>query len=326
MCLMVVFNGRTKGGIIMTEQRALTVSRMQKKLVVKGNGLIEASYRLDLSAQRLVLLAVINARDMGAPITPESYIDVSARDYIDAFNLSRTAGYKTLKAAADALLKGMITLSCINERTGKPGVEKVRWVSACQYYESEAFVRVQFTPAVIPNIGNLESRFSSYLLKNVSKISSSYTIRMYELLAQYKTIGSRDITLIDLRNYLGADDPSYDRLDNFKRKVLDLGVKQINELTDLDVSYVPERSGRSIVGYKFKIQTKPQEQLIKINVPKPKPKKEAPTLPMGLTLAEKNMIKKICAKSGESEADVLAKAQAMGVELFVALDQMTKAV
>jgi len=324
--MMVVFNDQNEDGIIMTEQRTLTVSRMQKKLVVKGNGLIEASYRLDLSAQRLVLLAVINARDTGAVITPESYIDVSARDYIDAFNLSRTAGYKTLKAAADALLKGMITLSCVNERTGKPGVEKVRWVSSCQYYESEAFVRVQFTPAVIPNISNLESRFSSYLLKNVSKITSSYTIRMYELLAQYKTIGIRDISLVDLRGFLGADDPSYDRLDNFKRKVLDLGVKQINELTDLDVSYVPERSGRSIIGYKFKIQTKPQDQLIKIAGPKPKAKKAAPAIPTGLTLAEKNMIKKICIKSGQSEDDVLANAQAMNVELFIALDRMIKAV
>jgi plasmid replication initiation protein len=149
---------------------------------------------------------------------------------------------------------------------------------------------------------------------------------MYELLAQYKTIGIRDISLVDLRGFLGADDPSYDRLDNFKRKVLDLGVKQINELTDLDVSYVPERSGRSIIGYKFKIQTKPQDQLIKIAGPKPKAKKAAPAIPTGLTLAEKNMIKKICIKSGQSEDDVLANAQAMNVELFIALDRMIKAV
>jgi plasmid replication initiation protein len=296
-----------------------------KSLIVKDNRLIEASYRLDIAEQRLVLLAIVRARESGIQLTADQWIQVTARDYVDACDLSPTAGYKQLKAAADSLFLRWVQMHGIDEQTGKAGVIKTRWVSGCTYVEQGALVRLQLAPAIIPYLTDLESCFTSYQLKNVVQMSSRYAIRLYELMAQYKSIGTRYIELHDLRDFLDANEKSYDRIQNFKTKVLDISVDQINQYTDLSVMYEPEKLGRSIVGYHFKIDKKQDEQPKRSN-PKSKPSPALPlTPPMGLTLAEKNMIKKICAKSGESEANVLAKAQAMGVELFVALDQMTKA-
>ncbi|MED7999858.1 RepB family plasmid replication initiator protein, partial [Acinetobacter baumannii] len=40
---------------------------MKKELVVKDNALINASYNLDLSEQRLILLAILEARQSNTP-------------------------------------------------------------------------------------------------------------------------------------------------------------------------------------------------------------------------------------------------------------------
>ena len=42
----------------------------------------------------------------------------------------------------------------------------------------------------------------------------------------------------------------------FKKRVLDLAVNEINEKTDLTVSYTQEKRGRTITGFKFTVRTK----------------------------------------------------------------------
>ena len=45
---------------------------MKNSLVVKDNALINASYNLELTEQRLIMLAIINARESGQGITADS--------------------------------------------------------------------------------------------------------------------------------------------------------------------------------------------------------------------------------------------------------------
>ena len=46
------------------------------ELVVKDNALIQASYTLDLAEQRLILLAIIEARNSGQGITHDSLLKI----------------------------------------------------------------------------------------------------------------------------------------------------------------------------------------------------------------------------------------------------------
>ena len=43
--------------------------RLMSKLVVKDNALMNASYNLDLVEQRLILLAIVEARESGKELT-----------------------------------------------------------------------------------------------------------------------------------------------------------------------------------------------------------------------------------------------------------------
>ncbi|NEA10484.1 replication initiation protein, partial [Streptomyces sp. SID10692] len=53
------------------------------------------------------------------------------------------------------------------------------------------------------------------------------------------------------RGQLGLGVNEYKAMGDFKKRVLDLAVKQINEKTDVTVSYEQHKSGRSITGFSF---------------------------------------------------------------------------
>ena len=54
------------------------------KLVVKDNVLIDASYNLDMVEQRLILLAIVEARETGKGISHDTLLQVHASSYINS--------------------------------------------------------------------------------------------------------------------------------------------------------------------------------------------------------------------------------------------------
>ena len=63
---------------------------------------------------------------------------------------------------------------------------------------------------------------------------------------------------------MGLGDNEYNRMCDFKRRILDMAVQEINEKTDLTVSYTQEKRGRTITGFKFTVRRKisPRMQLL----------------------------------------------------------------
>jgi len=299
-----------------------------KGLIVKDNRLVEASYRLDLAEQRLVLLAIVQARKSGETITADQWLQVTTQDYVEACGLSPATGYNQLKAAAETLFQRWVQMRGIDAATGKPGLIKTRWVSACLYVDQAALVRIQLAPLIIPYIMKLEREFTSYELKNVVQMTSTYAIRLYELLAQYKSIGSRSFKLADLRERLDALEKSYDRVNNFNAKVLAVAVDQINQHTDLVISFKPEKVGRTIVGYRFVIEKKAptSPEASAAERPVVKTAKTTRVAQASLSIAENAMLKQLAAETGRSESELLAEARAAaGGDLFLWLDAQLRA-
>lgn len=235
--------------------------KKNSSIVVKDNRLIEASYKLDLSEQRLVLLAIVRARENSENITPMTWLDVNAQDYASTYHIACNSAYEALQEAATTLFSRQMTLIGIDPKTGAEGVIQTRWVSSVHYLENSGTVRMQLAPLVVEYISNLETRFTSYKLKLISHLTSNYAIRLYELLSQYRTIGQREIALAELKSLLGATEKSYERIDNFKNKVIEVAIKQINKHTDLLVEYEQMKQGRSVVALSFKMTSQHNPEL-----------------------------------------------------------------
>ena len=231
------------------------------ELIVKDNALINASYNLDLVEQRLILLAIIEARESGKGINANDPLSVHAESYINQFNVHRNGAYKALKEACKALFLRYFTYQ---EPRGKTVANiQSRWVSQIAYIDEHAKVEIIFAPAIIPLITRLEEQFTKYDIEQVSGLSSGYAIRLYELLIAWRSTGKTPIIEIqEFRKKLGVLDTEYKQMNNFKSRVLEIAIAQINEKTDIKVKMEQHKNGRTISGFSFKFKQKQQPKKV----------------------------------------------------------------
>ena len=241
-----------------------TLKGKENMLVVKDNALIGASYNLDVVEQRLILLAIVEARESGKGINANDALTIHASSYMQNFNVEKHTAYKALKDASKDLFARQFSYQ---ELSAKGNVTNItsRWVSQIGYTEDEASVQLIFSPAIVPLITRLEERFTSYELSQVAKLGSKYAMRLYELLIAWRSVGKLQIELQDLRNKLGLSANEYKAMGDFKRNVLDLALTQLNEHTDISVKYEQHKKGRVISGFtfRFKVKTKPQSMEVR---------------------------------------------------------------
>ena len=227
-----------------------------RDLVVKDNALINASYNLDLVEQRLILLAIVEARESGKGINANNPLEVHAESYINQFNVARQTAYQALKDASKHLFARQFSYQEMNKRGNIENVLS-RWVSEIRYIDAEATVKLIFAPAIVPLITKLEEQFTKYELQQVSNLSSAYAVRLYELLIAWRSTGQTPvIELEEFRKKIGVLDDEYTRMGNFKDRVLHLAMAQVNEFTDITVKYEQHKKGRSIYGFSFSFKQK----------------------------------------------------------------------
>ena len=245
---------------------------MKNGLVVKDNALINASYNLELTEQRLIMLAIINARESGQGITADSKLEIHASDYAKLFNVSLDASYKALREAVNNLFNRQFSYTAEYKRTGKIGVVRSRWVSRIFYVDDLALLEITFAPDVVPLVTRLEEHFTSYQAKQVAHLTSKYAVRLYELLIAWREAGKvPPIEISEFRNRLGLLDDEYTAMHNFKKRVLEPSIQQINEHTDITVTYEQHKKGRLISGFSFRLKQKVQPKIEKPVDPKRDP-------------------------------------------------------
>ena len=230
-------------------------------LIVKDNALITASHKLGEVEQRLILLAILKGRkycDSVEQLRGKELI-IHADDYIGCFGGTQQGAYKALKQAVIGLYRAEWGYKYINDK-GNKVVRYERFTQSAQYVEGEGTVSFRFADAIIPMLVELERNFTTYEIKQVAELSSSYAMRLYEFFIQHldkKTgKGWLDISLDDLRFRFGLLPAEYKRMFDFKKYVLDCSIDDLNKNTDLTATYTQRKQGRVIVGFRFDFERK----------------------------------------------------------------------
>lgn len=226
----------------------------KNELVVKSNRLVEASYRLTLAEQRIILLSVTEARRTQQGLNADNCVEITATDYAEIYGLALNQAYEQIKEATRTLFRRYVVLY---ERTAKGGqwVTEVRWVSSASYHDKEGKIRLRFAPEMVPFITRLEAEFTRYKLEQVAKMTSAYAIRLYELLIQWGSVGKREIEVDWLKKTLMVDQ-DYKAMCDFKKRVIDVALSQINAHSDLTVSYSQRKTGRNVTHFTFSFEPK----------------------------------------------------------------------
>jgi len=228
---------------------------MKNDLVVKTNRLNQAFQVLSLAEFHLVQLAIVDARDTGTGLTTDTPLKIDALRYADVFGTTRQNAYMRMKEAEDTLFNRRFSFF---DEDGK--LVKSRWISQVRYLDNEGAIEIVFTPAVVQGISRIngvKEFFTQYLLSQTSQLKSIYSSRLYELLIQWRSSGTTPIiNLEDFRAQLGIEDNQYKLMSDFKKRVLDLAINDINDKTDIKATYKQHKKGRSISGFSFSFKNK----------------------------------------------------------------------
>lgn len=235
------------------------------KLIVKDNDFIEASLNLDVVEQRIIFLAIIKARQNSDNVeeTLAKEFVIHASEYVEAFNVERHTAYESLKNGVQGLLdaKFLYRYENKNNNLAHRGYNLTSWV---EYVDHEACVTIKFSTDVVPLIVGLNKKFTTYELQQIVNLQSRYAIRLYELLIRWRDTRKLNISLEDLKFCLGIHKNEYQLMSNFKNRVLDLAVTQINKYTDIVAEYVQKKEGRKITGFEFTYTIKERPKPLKI--------------------------------------------------------------
>lgn len=221
-----------------------------KNLVVKSNRLIEAGYKLTLQEQRIILFCITKIKPK-EPLTTKTFC-ISASDYAEMFGIKAKNAYKELKETINSLYNRNVKI--YNRESNVEG--EFRWVQKKLYFNNDGYAEVTLTDELVPFLSELQETFTMYDIENVSGMKSVYAIRMYELLKQFKIFGKRKITLDWLKERLQIEG-IYSAFADLKRRVIDPSLKEINEHSDLSVSYsLDKQNGRKVKEIEFSFHTK----------------------------------------------------------------------
>jgi len=223
---------------------------MSNLLVTKSNELIDASYKLNVSAQKLVL-ACLGRIDSRSEVPKETTI--TSIEYGELLGLESNAR-RDLYKAADALFKSSIRLKDNNDEI------ELYWIQKkVKKIKGEGSVTLVWSDDVIKYIGQLKNRFTSYKLRNIARLQSSHSIRIYELLMKFNSTGERIIFVDDFKSALGISD-KYPQFKILKRAVILPAIKELNQRSNLNIKFSTIKKGRTVGALAFEFEEKSQMQ------------------------------------------------------------------
>lgn len=232
-----------------------------RELVVKSNRIITAFQSLSLTEMCLIQLAIVDARETEQGLEINKPLSISAKRYAEAFDVQIDTAYKILAQAGKGLRARYFTFL---DDTGSK--IETNWVQQVRYVKSEGRIEVIFTVAVVNEITRLSSHFTQYDLEFIATLNSIYSVRLYELIVKWLSARQTDIFDYEiLRGQLGIGVDEYQRMTDFKKRVLDLAVNEINEKTNIKVKYENVKQGRKIIGFTFTVHEKLKSKADKQN-------------------------------------------------------------
>lgn len=128
---------------------------------------------------------------------------------------------------------------------------KTSWCASAIYDSEENTLELEISKHLKSFLLNVRDRFVLSDYRILSKLKGSYTKRIYLMLSQFSSTGVFRIKLDLFREQLDVID-KYTVHSDFKKRILNHSIKQINDLLDINLTLEEEKNGRKIETLVFK--------------------------------------------------------------------------
>ena len=223
----------------------------ENKLIYQHN--VITSGRYDYSACMLdILFMVLSGLEVG-----KLEYTIHVQD-IEAIT-GRKWNLKQLREATESIGSRMFEIET-PER-----IRQIWLFSNVDYILGTGSFTVGINPKASPYFFELKNNFTAMQLKSVLNCSSKYAKRLYAIACQWRSVGSKRFEIEELKKMLGLIDKKgneqFVEITAFKKFVLEIAKKQINENTDIEIDFELKKRGRSFHWITLHINSQKFKQL-----------------------------------------------------------------
>ena len=223
----------------------------ENKLIYQHN--VITSGRYDYSACMLdILFMVLSGLEVG-----KMEYTIHVQD-IEAIT-GRKWNLKQLREATESIGSRMFEIET-PER-----IRQIWLFSNVDYILGTGSFTVGINPKASPYFFELKNNFTALQLKSVLNCSSKYAKRLYAIACQWRSVGSKRFEIEELKKMLGLIDKKgneqFVEITAFKKFVLEIAKKQINENTDIEIDFELKKRGRSFHWITLHINSQKFKQL-----------------------------------------------------------------
>lgn len=236
----------------MEHNEKMELVKSRDNQIVKHNDLVQKSrFELSLVEQKTInfLISLIpqNAtiKDLEYEFKLQDYCKICGIDYNQGKN------YKTVRDTLRELCKkdAIMTLPDGTDT-------RVTWINKFWSNKGKGWAKIRFDEDLAPYLFELSKNTTRFELLNILPMKSKYSIRIYELCRSWASLKSHTYRLEELRSLLMVPENELINFKDFRRRVLEVAQKEINEYTDLRVYFEPITKGRKVVQIRFHISKK----------------------------------------------------------------------
>lgn len=216
--------------------------------VFQANSFIESRQSYTLQEKRLLSTIISFVKP-----TDTNFItyDFSIKEWADLTGKTKENFYQIADDVTDGLMGKIIKIDKIG-KDGKKAFKKFHVMSTANY--EDGVLELEISKDMNDIFLQLQSKknYTHYELIEFVTLTSTHAQRIYELIKQYQHSKNRKRTigLFDLKTMLGIED-KYKEFKEFRRKVLNVALKQIEEHTTLRYKWQGVKRGRKIHSIEF---------------------------------------------------------------------------
>ena len=238
--------------------------------ISKSNTLIEAGFDLTLAEHDLMTLAINKLHKQG---TGNHQVFITAQEFAVANKISESHAYQQLKVTADKLMERHLKFPLYIDLDKKQNKEpnavcvvppkhgryetvptKHNWLQSVGYADTSGFIYLHFSAPLRFLIDRTGDAYTTYNFTNTIEMKSFGGKRLYEMVCKWKDFGKTKMMYIDeWTEFFGVAD-KYPRTAEFKRRVLDPAIAEVNAQGDFRISLKQEKVGRSITHFQILIK------------------------------------------------------------------------
>lgn len=229
---------------------------MDNNLVVQSNDLVLATYTMTTKEKSLLLACIsqIDSRVDAPSISKQTKFTVTVEQMTDIFynDSNKKNAYRDLEDASLRLKRREVTIGLEEDRT-----LVTDFVSGVLFDPKNSEVTLTFAEDILPYLTQLKNNFTKYKLIEISELSSTHAIRLYELIVcwtgqfQYSKI----LDLDEFRYTMGLSG-KYRQFGQLRERVIDVAIAEINESTNYKISIEYKKVGRTFVSMTLKFHKK----------------------------------------------------------------------